>query len=155
MHRNPYITCCKSPSFDDVKLQMQTNFFGPTKIIQSIVPHMRERKSGTIVNLSSIGGFCSFPGSSVYCASKFALEGMSTLKSRFSVAKQTFIQDFRRHSKSSFRRSTSPSLSSNLDILEQISSADVKKISNPIPKHTKAHRPASCWTCARKWPESN
>jgi len=61
---------------------MQTNFFGPTKIIQSIVPHMRERKSGTIVNLSSIGGFYSFPGSSVYCASKFALEGMPSLREK-------------------------------------------------------------------------
>jgi len=54
-----------------------TNFFGPVDLIQQVLPQMRERRSGTIVNVSSIGAPRSNPGSGFYTATKTALEGMS------------------------------------------------------------------------------
>jgi NAD(P)-dependent dehydrogenase (short-subunit alcohol dehydrogenase family) len=54
-----------------------TNFFGPISIIKAVLPGMRDRRSGAIVNLSSIGARISPPGSGYYAASKAALEGMS------------------------------------------------------------------------------
>jgi len=56
---------------------METNFLGPFKIIQAVLPGMRERKRGTIVNVSSIGGLRALPAVSMYSASKYALEALS------------------------------------------------------------------------------
>jgi len=55
---------------------METNFFGPLNIIRKIVPAMRERRSGVIVNVSSTAGIEAKPSRSMYSGSKFALEGM-------------------------------------------------------------------------------
>lgn len=54
---------------------METNFFGPLELIRAVLPSMRERKSGSIVNITSIGGVYAFAGGAVYSASKYALEG--------------------------------------------------------------------------------
>jgi NAD(P)-dependent dehydrogenase (short-subunit alcohol dehydrogenase family) len=51
--------------------------FGPAALIRAVLPHMRGRRSGTIVQMSSMGGQMSFAGFSAYSATKFALEGMS------------------------------------------------------------------------------
>jgi hypothetical protein len=56
---------------------MDTNFFAPFNLIQAIIPSMRDRKSGTIVNISSAAGFDPRPAMGMYGASKWALEGMS------------------------------------------------------------------------------
>jgi NAD(P)-dependent dehydrogenase (short-subunit alcohol dehydrogenase family) len=53
------------------------NVFGLGAMIVAVLPGMRCRKSGTIVNISSIGGLCSFPAIGWYNASKFAVEGLS------------------------------------------------------------------------------
>jgi NAD(P)-dependent dehydrogenase (short-subunit alcohol dehydrogenase family) len=55
----------------------ETNVFGTVRMAQAVLPHMRERKSGHIVNLSSIGGIVGTPGFGMYNASKFAVEGLS------------------------------------------------------------------------------
>jgi NAD(P)-dependent dehydrogenase (short-subunit alcohol dehydrogenase family) len=55
---------------------METNFFGPYRLIRAALPGLRTRKTGTIVNISSIAGIEGFPACSFYSASKFALEGM-------------------------------------------------------------------------------
>ncbi|MGW3283277.1 SDR family NAD(P)-dependent oxidoreductase [Streptomyces sp. NPDC001002] len=51
--------------------------FGPAALVRAVLPHMRARRSGAIVQMSSLGGQTSYPGFSAYSGSKFALEGMS------------------------------------------------------------------------------
>jgi len=54
-----------------------TNFFGTVHMIQAVLPVMREQRSGTIFNVSSIAGRFSNPASGYYSATKYAIEGMS------------------------------------------------------------------------------
>lgn len=62
---------------DDVRALFDTIFFGTVNMIKAVLPSMRNRRSGTIMNVSSIGGRFSQPASGYYSAAKFALEGMS------------------------------------------------------------------------------
>ncbi|KAJ9616962.1 hypothetical protein H2200_000682 [Cladophialophora chaetospira] len=55
----------------------EVNFWGSIRVIQALVPSMRERKSGVIVNISSGTYWSPPPGAAVYAASKFAIEGVS------------------------------------------------------------------------------
>nr|WP_129659471.1 oxidoreductase [Kocuria sp. 36] len=64
-------------SEDEADEVFATNFFGPVALIKQVLPEMRRRRSGTIVNVSSIGAPVSNPGSGYYTAAKAALEGMS------------------------------------------------------------------------------
>lgn len=57
--------------------QFQTNVFGLMHVTRAVLPHMRSQRSGHIFNLASIGGFMGFESSSIYCATKFAVEGFS------------------------------------------------------------------------------
>jgi NAD(P)-dependent dehydrogenase (short-subunit alcohol dehydrogenase family) len=61
----------------DVERLFATNFFGPVALIKAVLPAMRARRSGAIVNISSIGARRTPEGSGYYSASKAALEGMS------------------------------------------------------------------------------
>ena len=69
--------CVEDVSIDEFKAQFETNFFSIIRLIQEVVPTMREKRSGTIVNISSHAGRIGFPVSSAYNSSKFALEGLS------------------------------------------------------------------------------
>lgn len=60
-----------------VRAQFDTNFFGTLWVTQAVLPHMRERRSGHIIQISSIAGLTATTGLGIYCASKWALEGMS------------------------------------------------------------------------------
>jgi NAD(P)-dependent dehydrogenase (short-subunit alcohol dehydrogenase family) len=64
-------------SIDDLQRQFAANVFGPVAMIKAVLPGMRERRCGHIVNVTSMGGFITMPGISFYCGSKFALEGIS------------------------------------------------------------------------------
>jgi NAD(P)-dependent dehydrogenase (short-subunit alcohol dehydrogenase family) len=55
----------------------EVHVFGPSALTRAVLPHMRSRRSGAIVQISSMGGQMSFAGFSAYSATKFALEGMS------------------------------------------------------------------------------
>ncbi|PQE29597.1 short-chain dehydrogenase reductase SDR protein [Rutstroemia sp. NJR-2017a BBW] len=61
----------------EARAQFETNFFGPLKICQRVIPAMRERRSGVIVNISSAAGVMSKPSRSMYGSSKFALAGLT------------------------------------------------------------------------------
>jgi NAD(P)-dependent dehydrogenase (short-subunit alcohol dehydrogenase family) len=56
---------------------METNLFGALAVTKAVLPHMRERGRGHIVQMSSMGGVSANPGHAVYATSKFALEGAS------------------------------------------------------------------------------
>ncbi len=63
---------------DDERLaQMDVNFLAPMELVRLVLPGMRARRSGRIVNVSSVGGMMAMPTMAVYAASKFALEGAS------------------------------------------------------------------------------
>ena len=60
-----------------VRKEFDVNFFGTLNVIRHALPYMRAQGSGHIFNLSSMAGFTGFPGSGIYCASKFAVSGLS------------------------------------------------------------------------------
>lgn len=60
---------------DEARRQMETNYFGPLFLIQALLPGMRNRASGIIVNVSSVAGIDGLPSCGLYASSKFALEG--------------------------------------------------------------------------------
>lgn len=62
---------------EDFERAMQTHYFGPLYLTMAALPGMRERRSGRIVNIASIGGKISVPHMLPYCSSKFALVGLS------------------------------------------------------------------------------
>jgi NAD(P)-dependent dehydrogenase (short-subunit alcohol dehydrogenase family) len=62
---------------DELRDLFDLHFFGPAALIRAALPHMRARRSGAIVQLSSMGGQLSFAGFGAYSATKFALEGLS------------------------------------------------------------------------------
>lgn len=66
----------------EVEQLFATNFFGAVDVMKQVLPGMRERGAGTIVNVSSIAGRTSQPGSGYYSATKFALEGASDALSK-------------------------------------------------------------------------
>jgi NAD(P)-dependent dehydrogenase (short-subunit alcohol dehydrogenase family) len=57
--------------------QFEVNVFGVMEVIRAVLPHLRAKGEGTIVNVSSGAGLYGLPMTSIYCASKFALEGFS------------------------------------------------------------------------------
>jgi NAD(P)-dependent dehydrogenase (short-subunit alcohol dehydrogenase family) len=61
---------------DEVRRQFEVNVFGPLHVLRAVLPHLRERRSGHVLNITSIGGLKTFPGVGVYNASKFALEAI-------------------------------------------------------------------------------
>jgi NAD(P)-dependent dehydrogenase (short-subunit alcohol dehydrogenase family) len=62
-------------SIDEARELFETNFFGMLRVCQAVLPHLRERRAGTIVNVSSLAGLIAQPFVGMYCATKFAVEG--------------------------------------------------------------------------------
>jgi NAD(P)-dependent dehydrogenase (short-subunit alcohol dehydrogenase family) len=61
----------------DMRRQFDVNVFGPVAMMKAVLPFMRARRRGHIVNITSMGGYITMPGIAYYCGSKFALEGIS------------------------------------------------------------------------------
>jgi NAD(P)-dependent dehydrogenase (short-subunit alcohol dehydrogenase family) len=62
---------------DEVRRLYETNVFGLLNTTRAVLPSMRERRAGHVINISSVGGMQSGPGFGVYCSTKFAVEGLS------------------------------------------------------------------------------
>ncbi|KAH8896233.1 NAD(P)-binding protein [Thozetella sp. PMI_491] len=60
-----------------VKAQFDTNVFALLRITRAVLPSLRSQGSGLIMNLSSIGGLHGYPSNGIYCATKFAVEGIT------------------------------------------------------------------------------
>ena len=67
----------ESVPIEDVRRQFETNVFGLIRMCQLVLPGMRERGAGTIVNIGSMGGRLTFPGGGIYHATKYAVEAIS------------------------------------------------------------------------------
>lgn len=72
-----YFGAAEESDEDDVRAMFETNFWGLSAMTRAVLPKMRERRSGTIVNISSIGGSVAFPALSYYHATKYAVNGFS------------------------------------------------------------------------------
>lgn len=64
-------------SMEELRRQFDVNFFGAVAVIKAVLPSMRQRRRGFIINVTSMGGIITLPGLGFYHASKFALEGLS------------------------------------------------------------------------------
>ncbi|MFD9890553.1 oxidoreductase [Amycolatopsis sp. NPDC059027] len=64
-------------TMDELRSVMEVMFFGAVEVTKAVLPRLREQGSGTIVQISSMGGQVTMPGFGAYCAAKFALEGLS------------------------------------------------------------------------------
>jgi NAD(P)-dependent dehydrogenase (short-subunit alcohol dehydrogenase family) len=71
------VTAVEEVSDEEVKKQYATNVFGLLNVIRAVVPNMRERRSGNIINISSMFGHDVIPGWAVYGSTKFAVEGLT------------------------------------------------------------------------------
>jgi len=65
-------------SMEDLRQQFEVNVFGAVAMMKAVLPHMRARREGRILNVTSMGGLMTMPGLSYYHGSKFALEGISS-----------------------------------------------------------------------------
>jgi NAD(P)-dependent dehydrogenase (short-subunit alcohol dehydrogenase family) len=61
----------------EIRAVYDVNVFGLLSVTRAILPYMRAARRGHIMNISSIGGYASYPGWGVYCSTKFAVEGLS------------------------------------------------------------------------------
>ncbi|WP_454806843.1 oxidoreductase [Paraburkholderia fungorum] len=61
----------------EMRRQFDVNVFGAVAMMKAVLPVMRERRRGHILNITSMGGYITMPGITYYCGSKFALEGIS------------------------------------------------------------------------------
>jgi NAD(P)-dependent dehydrogenase (short-subunit alcohol dehydrogenase family) len=64
-------------TLDQLRQQFEVNVFGAVAVIKAVLPHMRGRRRGCILNITSMGGLMTLPGLAYYHGSKFALEGIS------------------------------------------------------------------------------
>ena len=61
----------------EMQQQFAVNVFGTVAMMKAVLPYMRRRRRGHILNITSMGGYITLPGIAYYCGSKFALEGIS------------------------------------------------------------------------------
>lgn len=72
-----YLAAVEEGEDDEVRAMFETNFFGLVAVIKAVLPGMRTRRRGHVINISSVGGLVGNPGSGYYAATKFAVEGLS------------------------------------------------------------------------------
>jgi len=72
-----YTAAVEDLTMDDWRAQFETNFFGVLRVTRAVLPHMRERRRGRILMMSSLSGLVTPPTQGAYSSSKHALEGLS------------------------------------------------------------------------------
>ena len=72
-----YFAAVEESEEDQIRRMFEINVFGLSRMMRAVLPGMRHRRKGSIVNFSSIGGLVSFPATGYYHATKFAVEGLS------------------------------------------------------------------------------
>jgi len=72
-----YFAAVEESEETEIRKMFEVNFFGTSAMIHAVLPGMRQRRRGVVVNVSSIGGLRSFPAVGYYNATKFAVEGLS------------------------------------------------------------------------------
>src|SRR5579871_3246752 len=72
-----HIGTVEDEAIDAARAMMETHLFGALAMIKAVLPGMRQRRSGQIVNIGSVAGQIGFPALGYYCASKFALAGLT------------------------------------------------------------------------------
>jgi len=77
-----YLAAIEEGEEAEVRALFETNFFGLVAMIRAVLPGMRARRSGHVVNVSSMAGLVANPGTGYYSSSKFAVEGLSEALSR-------------------------------------------------------------------------
>ncbi|OSQ35748.1 SDR family oxidoreductase [Thalassospira mesophila] len=122
-------------SQSQIDQQFQVNVFGVMDVTRAILPHFRSHKNGTIVNVSSGAGVFGLPMISLYCASKFALEGFSEAVS-YELASQGItvklviphggVSSTEFHARSAQEFSKTESLSDYQDFVEKMNAAFAK-----------------------------
>lgn len=66
----------ETQTMDVARSVFETNFFGVLRLTKAVLPCMKSKRDGHIICVSSVGGINGLPFNSVYCASKFAVEGL-------------------------------------------------------------------------------
>jgi NAD(P)-dependent dehydrogenase (short-subunit alcohol dehydrogenase family) len=77
---NAGISCwalTETSTVEQTKQLFETNFFGVLRVNRAVLPHMRKRRSGLLIHISSVAGRLVMPSLGIYCATKFALEAMA------------------------------------------------------------------------------
>jgi NAD(P)-dependent dehydrogenase (short-subunit alcohol dehydrogenase family) len=64
-------------SMEEAHRQLETNFFGPVRMVRAVMPHMRRQQAGTLITVGSLAGQAGLPFQPFYSASKFALAGLN------------------------------------------------------------------------------
>jgi NAD(P)-dependent dehydrogenase (short-subunit alcohol dehydrogenase family) len=72
-----YFAAVEESDEADVRQMFEIDFFGLARMTHAVLPGMRKRRSGHIVNIASIAGLAAYPSLGYYCAAKFAVEGLS------------------------------------------------------------------------------
>jgi NAD(P)-dependent dehydrogenase (short-subunit alcohol dehydrogenase family) len=121
---------------------METNYFGALRCIQAVVPQMRQRRNGCIINVSSVAGRICNPPLTSYCASKWALEALSeglagelkTFNVRVALVEPGIIDT------AMARRIEDPALGSPYGQAARFSVLFSKSLENPVPPSVVAEK---------------
>ncbi|MBO0962896.1 SDR family NAD(P)-dependent oxidoreductase [Neobacillus sp. MM2021_6] len=71
------LSAVEEATADEVRKNFETNVFGLLNVTRAVLPHMRKKRSGHIINISSVGGLSGYIGWGIYGSTKFAVEGLT------------------------------------------------------------------------------
>src|SRR6266481_3463998 len=92
-----YTAAVEDLSMEDWRAQFDTNFFGVLRVTRTVLPHMRERRSGRVLMMSSLSGLVTPPTQGAYSSSKHALEGLSNALREVSRQRERHARQIQNH----------------------------------------------------------